>query len=198
MTSVYFILLAIVLFGIILIALTRRELFYRLHDRALLTNPVYRFSFPKSLKNQERLLSFSRFFLRSIGVIFASIGLLILGLIWVMHVSPFRGDEFEVSAWEEAGSCKGLSDLQCMEKEASCPRGGMVDDLTTSYLVPGQMTRDQVTAMLGPSTYKIKIDGIACPAYSLGMCSGLGIDYDSLFVCFGVDDRVSSTGHVQH
>ena len=190
--------LIFVLVGITLILLTRRVTYKRLHERALLTNPVYRWTHPKSPKIQKSFLSFSRLLLRSIGVLCLSIGLFVLGLIWATQVSPFRGEPFDHKAWEELGSCNGLSDFQCAEREASCPRGKMVHDLTTNHLVSQETTRAQVISMLGPSISSVDINGSSCPAYSLGMCSGIGIDYDSLFVCFGGDDRVSSTGRVQH
>jgi hypothetical protein len=52
--------------------------------------------------------------------------------------------------------------------------------------------------MLGPAEYQVDIEGQSCAAYSLGMCSGLGWDYDSLYICFAEDDKVARAGHVQH
>lgn len=186
------------LIGAVLIFLTRKTTYQALHERALQTNPAYRWTFPKSSKNQKFMLSLGRVFLKSIGILSLFVGVFVLSVSWYMHISPFQGDRFDLKQWEEAGSCQGLSDWGCAEKEASCPRGGMVHDLTTNHLVEKTTTRDQVIAMLGPSKYTLEINGAACPAYSLGMCSGIGIDYDSLYVCFDDTDNISSTGHVQH
>ena len=187
-----------ILIGLILIFLTRKRVFLSLHDKAMQANPIYRWTFPRSLKNQNRMLTFSRFFLRGIGILSLAIGGLLLGLLWYMHVSPFRGESFEQTKWELEGSCQGLSDWECVQKEASCPRGGMVRDLTRNYLIPETVSRDQVYALLGQTERTVEINGQSCIAYTLGMCSGLGIDYDSLYVCFDNNDRISSRGHVQH
>ena len=187
-----------VLVGSALFFLTRKRTYLALHEKALQVNPIYRRTLPSSIKGQHRLISFGRLFLRCIGLMSVSLGGILLFAVWAMHVSPFRGDPFEVSEWEFAGSCQDLSDWECVEKEASCPRGGMVKDLTQNYLVPEETTRDEVVSLLGEHERSIDIDGQACAAYSLGMCSGIGIDHDSLYVCFGDEDRITVTGHVQH
>lgn len=74
----------------------------------------------------------------------------------------------------------------------------MVRDLTRNYLIPESVSRDDVYALLGRTELTVEIYGQSCVAYTLGMCSGLGIDYDSLYVCFDSNDKISSTGHVQH
>lgn len=74
----------------------------------------------------------------------------------------------------------------------------MVHDLTKNYLTPEHVSRDDVYALLGRAERTVEINGQACITYTLGMCSGLGIDYDSLYVCFDSNDRISSSGHVQH
>jgi len=117
---------------------------------------------------------------------------------FVMHELPFRGQSFDSEAWAEAGSCAGLSDWKCVEKEASCPRGPMVRNLLRTHLLIGETTRETVNALLGSMEYEVDIRGRPCEAYSLGMCSGLGIDYDALYVCYADDGTISSTGHIQH
>jgi hypothetical protein len=74
----------------------------------------------------------------------------------------------------------------------------MVRDLTNNHLLPQTTRREEVIELLGRSTSNVQINGLECPAYSLGMCSGIRIDYDSLYVCFNEDGTVASAGHVQH
>ena len=187
-----------VLVGVALILLTRKRIYLSLRSRAMQANPIYRWTFPRSARNQQRILTFSRLFLRGIGILSLSIGVLLFGLLWYMHLSPFRGETFEQTKWELEGSCQGLSDWECTQKEASCPRGGMVRDLTRNYLIPESVSRDDVYALLGRTERTVEIYGQSCVAYTLGMCSGLGIDYDSLYVCFDSNNKISSTGHVQN
>lgn len=196
-----FVLLSIavpVLVGLALILLTRKRIYLSLCDRAMQTNSIYRWTFSRSARNGQRIPTFSRFFLRGIGILSLTIGGLVLSLLWYVDMSPFRGETFEQTKWELQGNCHGLSDWECVQKEASCPRGGMVRDLTRNYLIPETLSRDEVYALLGRTERTVEINGQSCIAYTLGMCSGLGVDYDSLYVCFDVNDRISSAGHVQH
>jgi hypothetical protein len=81
-----------------------------------------------------------------------------------------------------------------LDDQLKCTRGAMVADLQDRYL-HDSMTLAQVEALLG------KPDGPArngCVDYSLGMCSGFQMDYDSLYVCFNDDGGVSSSYTVQH
>ena len=192
------VLVGIVIVGIALILLTRKRIFLLLHDKAMQTNQIYRWIFTRSAKNQRHMLSFGRFLLRGIGIVCGTLAGLMLGILWLMHASPFRGETFEQGKWELQGRCQGLSDGKCAEKQASCPRGGMVRDLTRNYLILETVSRDEVYALLGRTKQTVKINEQSCIAYTLGMCSGLGIDYDSLYVCFDTNDRISSTGHIQH
>lgn len=187
-----------ILVGISLILLTRKRIYLSLHEKVMQANPIYRRIFPRKAENQRRMLTFSRFFLRGIGILSLALGGLSSGLFWNMHKSPFRGEAFERTKWELEGSCQGLSDLECALKEESCPRGGMFRDLTRNYLIPETVSRDEVHALLGRTEHTVEINGQSCPAYSLGMCSGIRIDYDSLYVCFDSNDRISSVGRFQH
>ena len=132
----------------------------------------------------------------------AAVGLAAMGLIgailwllyFLLHVSPFMGETFTPEKWAEAGSCMGLTDYQCVEKQESCRRGPMVRSLIRSHLTTGT-ERNSVLSLLGPAESKDK-DG--CLDWSLGMCSGLGIDYDSLLVCFDSSAKVVKASHIQH
>ena len=66
-----------------------------------------------------------------------------------MHELPFRGQSFDPEEWSDAGSCAGLSDWKCAEKEASCPRGPMVRDLLRTHLLIGETTHETATALMG-------------------------------------------------
>lgn len=119
-------------------------------------------------------------------------------MMFFMHELPFRGQIFDPQQWSDAGSCAGLSDWQCAAKQGSCPRGQMVRNLLRKCVLVADTTRDTEIALLGAKEYDVVIHGTSCDAYRLGMCSGLRIDYDSLYVCYAEDDVVSATGHIQH
>ncbi len=116
---------------------------------------------------------------------------------YLLHEAPFRGQRFDRQAWFEAASCAGLSGQECDDKWATCLRGPMVRDLVLAHLVVGA-SRKQVLSLLGAPETKVKIEGVSCDDYGLGVCSGLGWDYDSLFVCYAEDGTVARAGHVQH
>ena len=126
---------------------------------------------------------------------------LVLGLVYALHIAPFRGDTFTPERWRAVWECGGLGDHDCAMRQAACPRGGMVADLTARHLQPGQ-DRASVRSLLGPARSGALIlpDGhhADCDHYPLGMCSGLGIDTDSLYICYDNAGRITVTGHVQH
>lgn len=119
-------------------------------------------------------------------------------LVFLLHEAPFMGQDFDPVAWAEGGSCVGLSDGDCFDKQQTCPRGAMVRSLVREQLVVGTTTRAQVLSLLGPVEGLVKISGATCDDYGLGVCSGLGWDHDSLYVCYAGDGTVSLAGHVQH
>ncbi|MCT4611469.1 MAG: hypothetical protein N4A70_19945 [Pelagimonas sp.] len=184
--------------GSALLFLTRKSTYQRLHEHGLRTNPIYRWQFEKSQSVQMRVVNFNRRFLRGVASISVSIGVLLFCGYLVRVADPFRGDKFDPQTWAEAGLCKGLNDGECAQKERTCPRGGMVHDLISNHLISQTTRSETVIKLLGQSTYDIQINGLKCPGYSLGMCSGLGLDYDSLFVCFDQNGTVAFAGHVQH
>ena len=117
----------------------------------------------------------------------------------VLHELPFMGKSFSKVEWAEAGTgCRGLSDWECEEQQSACLRGPMVRDLVRAHIALGETTRQGVLDLLGPTKGRVKIEGQTCDDYNPGMCSGLGWDYDSLYVCFAGDGTVSAAGHVQH
>lgn len=98
--------------------------------------------------------------------------------------------DFNAEAWSKAENCSGTF---C---EQECVRGGMVSDLQRRYLLPGK-SRDEVIALLGPGQPTPLPDRRGID-YSLGMCSGFRVDFDSLIVAFDESDRLTGSWTVQH
>ena len=117
---------------------------------------------------------------------------------FALHELPFKLKRFTSHDWREAGSCAGMTDAQCVEKERRCPRGAMVDDLIDKHLQPGQLSQIQVEQLLGTPDQTFRREAQQCVGYFVGMCSGLRLDYDSLYVCFDVAGQVADAGHRQH
>lgn len=115
---------------------------------------------------------------------------------FLLHELPFMGETFTSEKWAEAGNCQGLTDYHCEMKNSECPRGPMVRSLLRDHLKTGT-SREVVTGLLGPALRSEK-DAAGCMDWSIGMCSGFGWDYDSLFVCFDAADHLVEAGHVQH
>lgn len=115
---------------------------------------------------------------------------------FMLHDFPFMGETFTPEKWAAATSCEGLTGNECMSKESDCARGPMVRSLLRDHLTAGAK-REAVIALLGPEEFTDK-DGAGCLHWNLGMCSGLGLDYDSLFVCFDGAGHLIKAGHMQH
>ncbi|MGB0958880.1 MAG: hypothetical protein ACPGVK_01415 [Halocynthiibacter sp.] len=148
--------------------------------------------------NQRTRRTLGQLLLRSTGIACLILGGIVIGLIWAMHVAPFRGETFDPVRWKAAGSCKGLSAKECNAQNILCPRGAMVRDIIKNH-IPAQSTkRADVIDRLGKPTGHVNIKGQSCTAYTLGMCGGMGVDFDSLFVCFNDANIVSRTGRIQH
>ena len=122
-------------------------------------------------------------------------------------IDPFFGAPFSQTGWKDGGSCKGLTDWKCVQKHQQCERGPMVWALQKLYLWPGKTLRPAVVEMLGTEWTRYRrsesqngVEGSAEPAciqWTLGMCSGLGMDYDSFVVCFDENDKVERSFHYQ-
>ena len=77
--------------------------------------------------------------------------------------------------------------------ETSCYRGGMANDIKSRLLLPG-MSADAVVALLG----RPDAESVQEYRYVLGMCSGLGFDYDDLHVYFDASGGYSHAAIIQH
>lgn len=74
-----------------------------------------------------------------------------------------------------------------------CRRYAMVGDVIRNVIPPGT-SRAQVAGVLGP-LQPYGSDGTV--VYLLGMCSGLGIDWDVLFIDFDNQSKVRSASYRQ-
>lgn len=77
--------------------------------------------------------------------------------------------------------------------ETSCYRGGMANDIKSRLLLPG-MSADAVVALLG----RPDAESAQEYRYVLGMCSGMGWDYDDLHVYFDARGGFSHAAIIQH
>jgi hypothetical protein len=183
--------------GLVLWGLTGREIWQRQWANAYRLNPMVRL-FAGSSVQQPLSVRIGRVLLRMCGVVAVLFGAIILAAVWVLHHAPFTGETFEPDRWRAAGSCRDLSDWECEEKLSACPRGAMVGDLLSNHIMVRQSTRDDVLGLLGAARYSVDIDGHTCDGYRLGMCSGWGWDYDSLYICYDAAGVVGRSGHLQH
>ena len=104
-------------------------------------------------------------------------------VIWLMHTHPLSAEAFDASRWRA-----GLR----ASREGECVRGRMANDIIATVARPGR-PKSAVEAALGaPQGMRGEIAD-----YELGMCSGLRIDFDSLYVEYA-DGKVLRSYHVQH
>lgn len=123
---------------------------------------------------------------------FSVIGLLVVLLpiaAWFLLEGRFTGQTFTPEAWARAGSCVRHAELSC----GPCPRGPMLRSLTRNHLVVGKLQRSEAVALLGTDFFERKCSGQSCIVYTLGACSGFGIDYDHLELCFGDSGLLASS-----
>ncbi|WOB50953.1 hypothetical protein NYR97_06105 [Xanthomonas hydrangeae] len=104
-------------------------------------------------------------------------------MIWWLHSRPFSRDDFQPERWSA-----GLAASQ----DGECVRGRMARNIIDTVVLPGS-PRSYVEAVLGsPQDTE---DNLA--SYDLGMCSGFGIDYDSLKIEYKAG-KVVRAYHVQN
>jgi len=123
---------------------------------------------------------------------------------FIFHELPFMGTTFTSAKWASAGSCSGLTDLQCEKKWQRCERGGMVRTLLRDHLTIGKTRKLEATTLLGEATTEPGADvgsfvrnGHTCIRYPVGYCSGLGVDMDYVELCFDATDLLSSKQRFQ-
>lgn len=120
----------------------------------------------------------------------------VASLYYVLYVAPFRGTPFVPGQWSGVLSCEGLSSADCALHRASCPRGGMVNDVLSNLLRPGEIDRDEVMLLLGDyvPTRLPNQSSADCGIYPLGPCSGLGAGMDAIYVCFDPQNQLEAAG----
>jgi hypothetical protein len=131
----------------------------------------------------------------SVAIVLLGLGI-VYGVPFVLHELPFMGKTFDPGAWAQAGDCKGLTDLRCEEKWQRCERGPMVRTLLRDHLIVGKTRKDEVLAILGAQSPSVR-NQLTCIKYPLGYCSGLGVDYDVVQVCFDDADVLVSKARFQ-
>jgi len=109
--------------------------------------------------------------------------LVILGISFLLW--PLSGEKFNKDAWQRT----------ITEKESStCYRGNMAKDIIKNSL-SAEMKEQDVISLLGkPDTNT----GTGEIRYILGMCSGLGFDYDALHIYFKKSGELSHAKIYQH
>ncbi len=103
---------------------------------------------------------------------------------WLFNGGIFRTSNFNEVEWKS---------LSKTTDDSSCYRGGMAHDIKTNILRAG-LTKTEVERLLGAPDFNR--DDIS--EYSLGMCSGLRIDFDTLDVHFNPEGRLVKVQVVQH
>lgn len=81
-----------------------------------------------------------------------------------------------------------------MEKETSCIRDPMYQNLKRNHLQVGK-SEEEIMGLLGNGT--VNRDTLLCTDYDLGMCSGFGIDYDWLHICYDQRKKINSVSPYQ-
>jgi hypothetical protein len=129
-------------------------------------------------------------FLALIGIIMIPVLLNAL-ILWGLHDRPFHGRALDRGIWDEA--------LKDDSNHMSSPRCEMAKELQ-GRLVREKSTRAEVVALLGEPEDMSKADKqrLHFLSYTLGMCSGFRVDYDSLDIHFDENDRVKRVCIVQH
>lgn len=123
--------------------------------------------------------------------------LLILSLVAFLSVAVLLGGWFY---W----ACCGVFTTQTFAQktwhmphtdaeDGQCWRGAMADDLRKNVLHLG-ITDQEVAALLGEPDQRSRTQW----RYNLGACSGLGIDYDLLYLTFDAQGRLLSSSIQQH
>ena len=124
---------------------------------------------------------------KTIKIILQFLFIIILGLalliFWVSY-GTFSYQIFNKDTWLEPPTNK---------TDSTCYRGGMAMFIQTILLKKG-MSKTEVMALLG----KPDSDQPSQIEYTLGMCSGIGLDYDGLIIEFDSDDKISNSSIVQH
>lgn len=106
-------------------------------------------------------------------------------VVWWMNYNVFGTSSFDSKVWFAH---------QTDKSDVTCYRGGMAEDIRESMLNP-KMTHKDIENILGTP------DGGATKKeyrYILGMCSGIGMDYDDLHIYFDQTGHYEKSAIIQH
>lgn len=109
-----------------------------------------------------------------------------------MSEGVFSSEKFNKEKWIREAN-------QTIHTTSSCYRGGMVNDLIKRILKPG-LNRESVEELLGkPGTERQLVGqkGITTE-YTVGMCSGFQMDYDTLNIQYDENNQGKISYHMQH
>lgn len=103
---------------------------------------------------------------------------------WASH-GIFATSRFDPAIWFAK---------QTNETDITCYRGGMAQDIRERLLNPG-MTHEDVERVLGKPERGATTSEYR---YTLGMCSGLKMDYDDLHIYFDTTGKYEKSAVIQH
>ncbi|HXH04286.1 MAG TPA: hypothetical protein VNN09_13345 [Candidatus Competibacteraceae bacterium] len=136
------------------------------------------------------MMPFSRLrkIIKVVVIVFAAF-LFIVGVplgvfVWWSSVGVFSTEKFDHAKWHAP-----ILDAQ----DATCHRGGMAIDIRDRLLVQGQ-TKQFVERLLGKPDFVAETEY----RYTLGMCSGMRMDYDDLHIYFDNQGKITDAKIIQH
>ena len=108
---------------------------------------------------------------------------------FLLFWAPFMGKSFSREDWDY------------QKQTDSCVRGPMLRDLRKNYLTTGRK-KEEIIKLLGKEEETLSDKRLTqnedCIGYTLGMCSGIGMDFDSLYICFDSAEQLTRTFWLQH
>lgn len=126
--------------------------------------------------------------IKAVAIVFAALLFLVavmLGIfVWWSSVGVFSIEKFDPAKWHAP-----ISDAQ----DVTCYRGGMAIDIRDHILGRGE-TKQFVEGLLGKPDFATEGEY----RYILGMCSGLGLDYDDLHIYFNNQGGITGAEIIQH
>jgi len=122
--------------------------------------------------------------LKFLVAVFGTLALFYAGFNWWTHGGVFSTARFDQTQW--------LAKVP-EQLDSTCYRGNMAYDIRDRVLRSG-MAAQQVLGLLGRPDFHSPAEF----RYVLGMCSGLGFDYDDLHVFFNPQGRVERVQIIQH
>jgi hypothetical protein len=139
---------------------------------------------PRALK---KIIKYTIYITIAAVIIIAILFTLLILQLKYKIISPFSGEDFNQETWFEYNNLGN--------KDYICLRGPMVNDLKYEYIHIKTTTKQEVVELLGTpdinnSTSRRNKNN--CIGYSLGMCSGMQIDYDTFFICFDDKDLINN------